>query len=34
MKAETILDSLNFLDDEIIIETDRLRKTPRQVRSR
>ena len=34
MKAETILDSLNFPDDEIIIETDRLRKTPRQVRSR
>src|SRR5699024_1614823 len=34
MKAETILDSLNFPDDEIIIETDRLRKTPRQVRCR
>ena len=34
MKAETILDSLNFLDDEIIIETDRLRKAPRQVRSK
>ena len=34
MKAETILDSLNFLDDEIIIETDRLRSAPRPVRAK